>query len=479
MVTRSRENVGAVTGRTRWKRKDPHNERGRIAIRYRAYPTADQQSTARRIDGCCRVVQNLAKEQRDTAWRNGRRRVSYSAQAADLKELRDDPNLASWLSEAPVQILQQALRDTHIAYSRFFQGIARYPAWATKSGWVSFRDPQKVQVRRTSRRWGEVKLQGVGWVRVRLHRRPFNGRVCSATYIEEPDRRAFISVLFEKHRREPTKPLVDDWNTTVGVDRGVAVAVATSDGDLNNRYMWTFGETRRLKRLEQQRERKKIARTKANKRRPQDQGLNKSNKQRRTENSIATLHARARRRRRDFNEQLSNTLAKNHRLVVFEDLHIPAMTATARGTKDNPGSNVAQKAGLNRAILDKGWGMLQSRCRDKTVSHGHLVAIVPAPFTSITCPECEVIDKASRASRSMFACVHCGYHAHADLAAADNIREQGIKLALAGGTPVTALPGSNRGPELPGGTSGVEPSALAGHGSGNQKTGCITDRVVA
>lgn len=79
--------------RARWKKKDQDNERGRTAIRYRAYPTPSQTGKVMRIAGSCRFVKNLAKEQWDLARRFGTRSPSYTRQSADLKELRDDPKL--------------------------------------------------------------------------------------------------------------------------------------------------------------------------------------------------------------------------------------------------------------------------------------------------------------------------------------------------------------------------------------------------
>lgn len=161
-------------------------------------------------------------------------------------------------------------------------------------------------------------------------------------------------------------------------------------------------------------------------------------------------------------------LARDHRLSAFEDLHIKSMTASARGSVDAPGKNVHQKAGLTRAILDKGWYALEHRTGEKQVRHGHLHVVVPAPGTSITCPECAHVDKESRVSQSMFVCTNCGYEAHADLNAAEVIRERGMKLALAGGTPVAAHQGTNLGPTL----VGAEPGAVgAGQGCGNEETG--------
>lgn len=420
-------------------------------------------------------MKNLAKEQRDLAYKFGAAHSpSYTRQSADLKELRDDLEIAPWLAEAPSQILQQAIRDTDTAYQRFFSGQSRYPTWTRKGNRASFRDPQDVKFRRLSRRWGEVKIQGVGWIRVKAHRPLVGSRITSATVVIEPDGKMFISLLCQRHKRQPAKPLAAA-DAIVGIDRGVAVAIATSDGELINRENWTPKEKERLRRLEQARERKKVARKSEHTRAKGEPTKYKSGKQKDTELAIAALYGRARRRRNDFVEKESYGLAKNHRLSVFEDLHLPAMTSSAKGTVDNPGKRVSQKAGLNRVLLDKALGAILSRTEDKVICHGHGTLCVPAPGTSITCTECGYANKASRASRSVFICVACGHKAHADINAAIIIRERGIKLAFAGGTPVAALRGNNSEPD----SSGAEPEHQGRRGSGNQEMGCITVREVA
>jgi len=74
---------------------------GRRTIRYRVYPTVEQLCKMREFFRCCRQAQNAAKEQRQMAWPVSRRSVLYTRQTADLKELRDNPELARWLSRVP------------------------------------------------------------------------------------------------------------------------------------------------------------------------------------------------------------------------------------------------------------------------------------------------------------------------------------------------------------------------------------------
>ena len=63
---------------------------------------------------------------------------------------------------------------------------------------------------------------------------------------------------------------------------------------------------------------------------------------------------RNRNRRTDFCHQTAHRLTTEHELVVVvEDLRVRAMTASARGSVEQPGTRVCQKAGLNRSILDQ------------------------------------------------------------------------------------------------------------------------------
>ncbi|MEV0198123.1 hypothetical protein [Nonomuraea sp. NPDC050691] len=71
---------------------------------------------------------------------------------------------------------------------------------------------------------------------------------------------------------------------------------------------------------------------------------------------VAGLHAKVRRQRLDGAHKTALELVRAYDLIVHEDLRIANMTRSASGTLEAPGRNVAQKSGLNRSILDAGWG---------------------------------------------------------------------------------------------------------------------------
>ncbi|MFF7881342.1 RNA-guided endonuclease InsQ/TnpB family protein [Streptomyces sp. NPDC020794] len=105
-------------------------------------------------------------------------------------------------------------------------------------------------------------------------------------------------------------------------------------------------------------------------------------------------------------------------LVRFEKLNIKNMTRSAKGTIEEPGKRVAQKAGLNRAILAQGWGLLRQRTEHKAPGR---VEDVPAPYTILRCSACGWIDKNSRKSQAEFVCSSCGFTCNADTNAAVNV----------------------------------------------------------
>jgi putative transposase len=105
-------------------------------------------------------------------------------------------------------------------------------------------------------------------------------------------------------------------------------------------------------------------------------------------------------------------------VLALEDLHIDNLTASARGTIEEPGRNVAQKAGLNRSILDASWGLFTSILVAKAESAGRRVVRVDPSYTSLTCHACGSC--CTRPRQDTVVCPNCGAQ-DADLNGARNI----------------------------------------------------------
>lgn len=137
-------------------------------------------------------------------------------------------------------------------------------------------------------------------------------------------------------------------------------------------------------------------------------------------------------RRADFCKQLAAELADRNALVALEDLRTRTMTRSASGTVEEPGRNVAQKSGLNRAILDKGWHKLELALRHAARYTGSEIVKVPAAYTSQTCSVCRTVDPESRNSQAVFLCTACGHAEHADVNAAKNLLAAGLAVTACG-----------------------------------------------
>ena len=212
----------------------------------------------------------------------------------------------------------------------------------------------------------------------------------------------------------------------VGIDRGVAVSAALSTGELLHAPGLTGRERTRLRRMQ-----RKLACAKRG-----------SNRRGRVKHAIARLRARETDRRRDWAEKTSTGIARRFDVIRVEDLKIKNMTRSAKGTRENPGRNVRQKAGLNRGILGSGWGLLVRRLQEK--APGRVEKVKPH-YTSQRCSACGQEDRDSRESQAVFRCTACGFAGNADVNAAINIAV-GHAVTARGGDGVTRP--VNREPHL-------------------------------
>ena len=108
------------------------------------------------------------------------------------------------------------------------------------------------------------------------------------------------------------------------------------------------------------------------------------------------------------------------------------MSKSASGDVTRPGRNVKSKSGLNKSILDQGWGMFVQMLEYKQKWLGGGVIKVNPKHTSQTCPCCRHASKDNRKSQSAFECTECGFKANADYVEALNVLERGHRLLACG-----------------------------------------------
>lgn len=363
--------------------------------RFRLLPSADQAAALAEHCRHARFVWNLAVEQQQH-WQPGRQPPNYNQQCAQLTAARAEYD---WLAAGSQTVQQQALRDFAQAMRNFFNGTHRRPTWRKAARHEGFRQVgfKPRHLKRLSRRYGQVWIPKVGWVRFRRTR---NIPEAVKSYRVTRDRSGRWHIAFAAIPQPIPGPRD---GSVVGIDRGVAVSAALSTGELLHAPGLHSGETKRLRRLQQ-----RLARARRG-----------SHRRARTRRAIARLRARETDRRRDWVEKTTTDVARRFDTIRVEDLHVRAMTRSARGNVECPGTNVAQKRGLNREIRRQGWGSLVTRLKHKAA--GRLEAI-PAAYTSQRCSACGHIAPENRKSQAVFQCIACSAGpCNADVNAAHNI----------------------------------------------------------
>lgn len=213
----------------------------------------------------------------------------------------------------------------------------------------------------------------------------------------------------------------------VGIDRGVANTIATSDEQFDHAPGWTSGEQRRFLALEQQLARQTRAAKKSGRQ------LWECRNRAKTLDRLAVLRRRLDQRRTDWVEQTTTRIARTYDAVVVEDLAIRNMVRRPQPKPDPDQvgrwlpNRARAKAKLNKAIHASRWGQIAARLEHKTT-----VVRVNAAYSSQECRQCGHTEAGNRESQAAFTCTRCGHTAHADINAARNVLSRGEqKLAHA------------------------------------------------
>ncbi|MGP4013019.1 RNA-guided endonuclease InsQ/TnpB family protein [Streptomyces sp. 4N124] len=358
----------------------------------RLYLTPDQVATVDDQGPSARARWNLLHE----LWQmTPKCQRSLSRMDEVIRQPRKD---IPWLKAVPAQAAQQVLKTYHRAWVNCWEGRAEEPAFKKRTARRAVDIPQgrDLRITRLSRHWGQCWVPMVGLVRFRWakdlpygKRADKNNRVTGARLVKEVN--GWHIVFRVQTEADEPKP---HEGPVVGIDRGIAKPLALSDGTFREHGSWlTPGEAKRLKRLEQQRERQRAH---------HKPGERTSNRLRHTYDQIAQLRARATRRAVDWQHKTTTEISDIFGVIGVEDLAIVNMVKSARGTVEAPGKNVRQKAGLNRSISGEAWGRTVTFLQYKLADRGGHLVKVPAPNTSRRCSACGFITPGSRESQSRF-----------------------------------------------------------------------------
>ncbi len=155
---------------------------------------------------------------------------------------------------------------------------------------------------------------------------------------------------------------------------------------------------------------------------------------------LARLQHLEAQRRAGLLHGLTKRLATSWAVVAVEDLNVPGMTRSVRGTLAQPGRNVRAKSGLNRSILDVAPGELRRQLAYKTGWYGSRLAVLDRWYpSSKTCSACGTAKTKLSLAVRVFTCSSCGYTSDRDVNAAKNIARHALIAPPAPSTAASTL----------------------------------------
>ena len=359
----------------------------------------------------------------------------------DVAELLSDKEArlrCSWMAAVPSSILATSNRLEGTEWSAGIKRKktigGRVPGFKSRRrglGFVCWYRPSNhsynAVFQKTGRKSGVVVITGMNPSRWVKPGEKAHWRIVIHVRVSQPIR-SYTSVHVDwTHRTlvfvNMPLPLPRTGNGEVGIDRGCVHTLALSDGTFMDMPKPSKAELKRLKYLQ----RKMARQDRVNEARGGRTAKLASKRRQKTLSQFNALQGRIVRRRNDWIEKTTTTLAKANILIAMEDLDVQAMTRRPKPRPDpaNPGqylhNGAKAKAGFDRSILSNCWGRISKRLQDKMDANGGKLVIVPAAYTSQTCHQCGHVAKENRESQAVFHCVGCGYKANADVNAAMNI----------------------------------------------------------
>jgi putative transposase len=378
----------------------------RKAFQFRLEPIPEQRIRMAQTAGCVRLVWNKALGEIKEGLDRGEKYPGYVPMANKLKDMKRVEETA-FLKLVHSQPLQQTLKDLDRAVRDGFKKTKGFPRFKKKSHDKSFRYPQGVKIEGES-----IYLPKIGWVSFRKSRE-IEG-IIKNTIVRFDCGEWYVSVQTEFEREVPQHPAE---GSIVGLDMGIKSFVTSSEGQqvlpLNS-----FKKHEKTLAKEQ----RSLAR--------KQKGSSNRTKQ---IYKVQKIHKKIRNCRKDFLHKAANQFCKNHAVIVLEDLKVKNMSASAKGSLEEPGRRVRQKSGLNKAILDQGWYQFRQLLIYKQEWMGGSVVMVPPQYTSQRCSKCSHVSADNRKTQEDFVCVSCGYRDHADVNASKNIKAAGSAVLACGG----------------------------------------------
>lgn len=366
--------------------------------KYRLYPTKRQIQILDRQLNLCRLLYNKMLKQRIDVYKKKGITLRYKHQQPQLPLLKDNK---PEYKDIYAQVLQVSLRTLDLAFQSFFRrlktkGKAGFPRFKGRYRMTSLCYPQSGF---SFDDQGKLKLSKIGHIKIKKHRE-IEGDIKTCTIKKTTTGKWYVCFSVKMIIEKPKVAC----KTQVGLDLGINTFAMLSDGN----------KIETVKHLKQKKKQLvKAQRILAKKKRG-------SKNRHKARHRVALVHEQVANSRMDFLHKASRKLVNSYDRIVFENLKISNMTRSSRGTVDNPGKMVKQKAGLNRNMLDMSWGLFLGMITYKAEEAGKEVVGVDPRNTSQLCSQCGSLVTKALSDRE-HSCPFCSLKMDRDLNASINI----------------------------------------------------------
>ena len=382
------------------------------AYTYRLYPNKEQARKLQWTLDRARELYNAALQERRDAWQMCEVSISYNQQAAQLPEIKE---IRPEYHDIHSQVLQDVLRRVKKAYDNFFRRVKAgktpgYPRFQGYGRYDSFTFPQSGFSLTEDNR---VCLSKIGTLKVKFPKgkkaNPPTGTMKTCTVKREGE---YWSIVFTCEV-EP-EVVYHPSEEAVGIDLGLLHFATLSDGSTIENPRHLRQAENKLKKLQEALARKKRG----------------SKRRRKAAAHVGKTHRHIRNQRKDFHHKEARKLVTQYQTIVFEKLQPANMSKRPKPKQDEATgqylpNGASAKAGLNKSILDAGWGMFQQIVESKAACAGSRVLLVSPKYTSQICSGCGALVQKTREER-WHEC-SCGCSLDRDHNAAKNILRLGLQ----------------------------------------------------
>ena len=361
------------------------------AYKFRIYPDEEQKILIAKTFGCVRFIYNKMLGDK----------IEYYHQTQ--KKLNNTPaqykSEFEWLKEVDSLALANAQMNLQDAYNNFFRDKkVGFPKFKSKKGSKRSYTTNCVNGNIIVRD-GMIRLPKLGFVKMKQHRNiPDDYKLKSVTVSQNSSGKYFASILFEYEEDIVMKNL----KSFLGLDFSMHELYVDSNGKCPQ-----FPRYYRLSEKKLKREQRKLSKM--------QKGSSNRNKQR---IRISKLHEKIANQRKDFLHKQSRQIANVYDCVCIENLNMKAMS---------------QSLNFGKSVSDNSWGMFTVFLKYKLEEAGkRLVKIDKFFASSQLCNVCGYQNSETKdLSVREWTCPYCKTHHNRDVNAAINIRNEGMKIALA------------------------------------------------